>query len=41
MKDRILSRLKKGAKSIMIRRRRRDAVVTKPTGATRPGRRYQ
>ncbi|MEV1330320.1 MULTISPECIES: hypothetical protein [Micromonospora] len=41
MKDRILTPLKKKAKSIMVRRRRGDAIITKPNSSTRPGRRYQ
>ncbi|MGK5743162.1 hypothetical protein [Micromonospora sp. URMC 103] len=40
MKDRILTPLKKKAKSIVVRRRGGDAVVNK-NSSTRPGRRYQ
>ncbi|SIQ20853.1 hypothetical protein SAMN05444858_101502 [Micromonospora avicenniae] len=41
MKARILTGLKKRAKSIMRRRRGRDTVINKSTSARRPGRRYQ
>jgi hypothetical protein len=41
MKDRILTKVKKRAKTIMVRRRRGDALITKPSRSTRPGRLYQ
>ncbi|MDO3701534.1 hypothetical protein Q3W71_07545 [Micromonospora sp. C28SCA-DRY-2] len=41
MKDRILRGLKKGTKTIMVRRRRGDAMISKPTRSRRPGRLFQ
>ncbi|MGN9774630.1 hypothetical protein ACTMS0_02425 [Micromonospora sp. H33] len=41
MKDRILKGLKKSTNTIMIRRRRRDATITKPSRSKRPGRLFQ
>ncbi|MEV0809083.1 hypothetical protein [Micromonospora sp. NPDC050200] len=41
MKDRILKGLKRKASSIVVRRRRKDSVINKPTGARRPGRVFQ
>lgn len=41
MKDRILKGLRRKADSIMVRRRRKDAVITKPSRSTRPGRLFQ
>ncbi|WP_284706202.1 hypothetical protein [Micromonospora phytophila] len=41
MKGTILTGLKKKARSIMVRRRGRNNVITTPTKARRPGRRYQ
>jgi hypothetical protein len=41
MKDRILRGLKRRASSIVVRRRRKDSVVDRPTGARRPGRLFQ
>ncbi|WBB68069.1 hypothetical protein [Micromonospora sp. WMMD812] len=41
MKGKILTGLRRKAKSIMVRRRGKDSVVNKPTGARRPGRRFQ
>ena len=41
MKDRILKGLRRKASSIVVRRRRKDSVVNKPTAARRPGRVYQ
>lgn len=41
MRDRILKGLKKKAKAIMVRRRRGDALISRPTAAKRPGRRFQ
>jgi hypothetical protein len=41
MKDRILKGLRKKANTIMVRRRRGDAVITKPSRSRRPGRLFQ
>jgi hypothetical protein len=41
MKDRILKGLKKKTNSIMVRRRRKDSVITKPNRSRRPGRLFQ
>ncbi|MER7894238.1 hypothetical protein AB0C04_29080 [Micromonospora sp. NPDC048909] len=41
MKGKILTGLKKKARQIMVTRRGRNNVITKPGKATRPGRRYQ
>lgn len=40
MKDRILTPIKRATKSIQVRRRRGDSLVTKAK-ATRPGRLFQ
>jgi hypothetical protein len=41
MKDRILKGLRRKANAIVVRRRAKDSVINKPTGARRPGRRFQ
>ncbi|MFU8873066.1 hypothetical protein [Micromonospora sp. SL4-19] len=41
MKDKILRGLRRKASAIVVRRRRKDSVVNKPTGARRPGRLFQ
>ncbi|WP_436681684.1 hypothetical protein [Micromonospora sp. URMC 105] len=41
MKDRILKGLRRKVNAVVVRRRGKDAVITKPTGAKRPGRRFQ
>jgi hypothetical protein len=41
MKDRILTGLKRRANAIVVRRRRKDSMISKPTAARRPGRLFQ
>ncbi|MEW2384446.1 hypothetical protein AB0873_20470 [Micromonospora sp. NPDC047707] len=41
MKDRLIKGLKKSTGALMVRRRRRDALVAKPSRSKRPGRLFQ
>jgi hypothetical protein len=41
MQRKVLQGLKKKARSIVMRRRGKDAAISKPTKARRPGRRFQ
>ncbi|WP_275408863.1 hypothetical protein [Micromonospora qiuiae] len=41
MKDRILKGLKRQVNSIMVRRRRKDSIISRPGRSRRPGRLFQ